>query len=110
MWLWSISWDQLVKWHQFYELSPWDDERADMREAIIGTAVVNEIRAARREWGAKGLKFLKVEDLLLNFDEKDKKGNKKKDSSDASEYHRLWVEDHERRKADILASKHRKPA
>lgn len=80
-----------------------------MRHALIGTAVVNEIRAARREWGSKGIKFLKVEDLLLNFDKKDKDGKstkgKSKDSSDASEYHRLWVEDHERRKAEILAFK-----
>lgn len=94
-----------MAWHQFYELSPWDEERADMRHALIGTAVVNEIRTARREWGAEGIKFLKVEDLLLNFDNKGEKGNKKKHSSDASEYHRLWVEDHERRKAEILAFK-----
>lgn len=77
-WLWTITWDQLAEWHQFYELSPWDKERDNLQEAVIGTAIINEIKAVRKEWGSKSVKFLKVDDLLLKFDKKGSKNDTKK--------------------------------
>lgn len=47
-----------------------------MQATVIGTAIINEIKSVRREFGSKSVKFIKVDDLLLKFD---RKGGRKQD-------------------------------
>lgn len=68
--MWDIPWSQLVQWHHFYELSPWDKDRDNLQAVVVGTAIINEIKSVRREFGSKSVKFIKVDDLLLKFDRK----------------------------------------
>lgn len=83
-WLKVISWHQLVEWYQFYLTNPFGEERADLRSAIAGCTIANEIRAIAGGLAGKSLKMIQVKDLLFNFEKRNKEGEKSND------YYKRW--------------------
>jgi hypothetical protein len=57
----SMSWDQFMEWAAFYEISPFGEERADLRAGVIASTIANVNRDPR-----KGKSF-QPSDFTLKF-------------------------------------------
>ena len=51
---------EFMEWAEFYELDPWGDKRADLRESILCSLVANALRK-------KGSKRLAPKDFMPEF-------------------------------------------
>lgn len=62
----EITWHQLVEWQQYYALDPFGSERADLRSAMAGATIANEIRAIASGLAGKRLDAIQVRDLMID--------------------------------------------
>lgn len=104
----EISWHQLVEWHQYYEVSPFGEERADLRAAIPGTVIANEIRAIAGGLAGKRLDAVQVSDLMIDTGKgrKAEVASTNADNNRAKAYHDRWAESLQRK---LEESKRAKP-
>lgn len=106
-WLKVISWHQLVEWYQFYITNPFGDERADLRSALAGCAIANEIRTIAGGLGGKRLDAVQLKDLMPDFGKRSIGGGKnqqQEDRKNAAEYHRKWMESKAERLAKLTGT------
>lgn len=105
-----ITWHQLVEWYQWYQVNPFGEDRADLRSAMAGCAIVNEIRAISAGLGAKNLKPAQLSDLVPKFDRAESAEAKLKREEaerkrEAAEYARRWKQDNDERLAQLRDGK-----
>lgn len=92
-------------------MNPFGEDRADLRSALAGCAIVNEIRAISAGLsGVKDPKMLKVVDLMTNVDraetaEQKLKREESERKREAAEYARRWKQDNDERLAQLKSSK-----
>lgn len=96
-----------MEWYQWYQVNPFGEDRADLRAALAGCAIVNEIRAISAGLsGVKNPKMLKVTDLMTNVNraetvEQKLKREEAERKREAAEYARRWKQDNDERLAQL---------
>jgi hypothetical protein len=62
----EMTWDQLLEWHEYAQLEPFGEERADLRSGIITANIVNVLIAANTD-PKKRPKLYKPSDFMPDF-------------------------------------------
>lgn len=87
-------------------MNPFGEDRADLRSALAGCAIVNEIRAISAGLGAKNLKPAQLSDLVPKFDhaesaQSELKREEAERKREAAEYARRWKQNNDERLAQL---------
>lgn len=80
----EMTWDQFMEWAAFYEISPFGEERADLRAGVVASVIANVNRDPR-----KG-KAYQPSDFVLKFGGGEKiAAGKKEPITDPEEWARV---------------------